>query len=301
MQKLCRTGAFLLCALIFAGCQTTPNPNVNVNANRVINANVGNSNAGNANVAPATTVDTREPDAYQATVTLKLETMGEQQAAKNLPTISANVARSGDNRRMEFSLPNGEKVIYLDAGGKSLLISPSRKQFAELNKESTGIEVRRLLMPDQIVRRVQGMKGLERIGEENVGGRTAVKYRYGATTNTQTQAGQVNTESVVLVDKDTSLPLRSETISEAQGGQVQGIKGLRLVTEMSNIQTTAPPELFAQPTDYKQVDPKEVREQVESIFKLAGALLGQMMQNTQQQPAGSPAASPAMSPTASPK
>lgn len=298
MRKIYRSSILVSAfCLLFAGCQTPTTNNTNAanlqpananssNANRAVSVNSNAANTNTAAASNAVAVETKEPEAYQATVTLKLETMGE--TTQNLPAINANVARSGANRRMEFTLPTGEKVVYLDLNGKQLILSPTRKQIAELNKESVGFDVRRLLMPDQIVRQTQSMKNMERVGEEQVNGRTAIKYRYAATTDSKTTAGNVQTESVVFIDKETSLPLRSETVSQSQTGQVKGIKGLRLVTEMSNIQSTATPELFTEPTDYKKVAPEEVRSQLNAIFQVAGALLSQMMQNSQQ-PAASPA------------
>jgi hypothetical protein len=160
-----------------------------------------------------------------------------------------------------------------------------------------------LMTPEQIVRRVQTLKGLEKVGEENFNGRDAVKYRYAAVSNTKSEAGQVNSESVLIVDKETSLPLRSETVSEATG-QVRGVKGLRVVTEMSEIQTTAPADLFVEPADFQRVPPEQVRAQVNTIFQVAMAFLGQFLQNNTGQttaaPSASPAASPAISPAASP-
>lgn len=287
-------------AVLTGGCQTTVTTNTNSNANLASgNRTVtnGNLNSNSTATTSSATIDTREPDQYQAKVTIKLEAMGEQQQPTGqMPTLSANVARNGDARRMEFALPGGEKAIYLDKGGQSLLIMPNRKQVAELNKESTGFDVRRLMMPEQIVRQVQSLKGLEKVGEEMVNGRTVIRYRYGAVTNTKSEAGQVNTESSVLVDKETSLPLRSETVAEASGNVK--LKGLRIITEMSDLQTTAPADLFVEPADYQKVPPEQVRAQVNTLFQVAAALLGSVMQNAQT--TASPAASPAMSPMASP-
>jgi hypothetical protein len=265
--------------------------NLNINTNSNVNSA---TNANAANTATSTTVETKEPDVYTATVTLKFETTGDQKVT--VPSLQANVARSGDDRRMEFSLPNGEKLIYLDKGEKQFVISPNRKQYAELTKEALGFEVRRMLMPGEIVNQVKNIRGVERVGEEQMSGRTVIKYRYGATANTGTQAGQVNTESFVYVDKETSLPLRSETVSQSQGGNVQGVSGIRIGTEMSNITTTADPSLFAEPTDFRKVAPEEVRQQVNLVFSAATAILAQLMRSAQPT-GGTTTASPATSPT----
>jgi hypothetical protein len=264
---------------------TTISNSSNLNININSNANATNVNA-NTTTGSGASVETKEPDVYTATVTLKLETMGDQKMA--VPGLQANVARNGEERRMEFSLPNGEKLIYLDKGGKQFVISPNRKQYAELTKDALGFEVRRLLMPGEIVNQVKNIKGVERVGEEQMSGRTVIKYRYGATANTGTQAGQVNTESFVYVDKETSLPLRSETVSQSQGGNVQGVSGIRIGTEMSNITTTADASLFAEPTDYKKVAPEEVKQQVNLVFSAAMAIAGQLMRSAQPPTTASP-------------
>jgi len=272
-------------SLVAACNQPATNTNVTSNGSsnaNLINANSMSANAMNANVsnsntvaAPGVMIETEEPEQYQALVTLKLEVSGAQNIAT--PPIKAEVARNGADRRMEFVLPNGDKLIYLDRGGKQFLISPNRKQYAELTKEAVGFEVRKLLLPEQIVNQVKNLKGVERVGEEKLGDRDVVKYRFGATTNTQTKAGTVATESIILVDKETGLPLRSTTNSQSQNGNVQGIQGVNFVTEMSNVRTTADAALFAEPTDYKQVAPEEIKQQVDAVFSVAMAVIGQMM------------------------
>ena len=294
LKPLFLSGLFALVA-VSIGCQANT---TNSNANLVnTNANISNSfsNAANANTtnmnSSVSVIESREPEEYQAMVKLSLEAIGDQQKT-TLPTIGANVARRGADRRMEFTMPNGEKVVYLDTAGTNYLILPNRKQYAEINQESVGFEVRRLLTPDEIVKRVQNVQGVQRVGEEQMGGRTVIKYRYEGVANTQTQAGQVETESFLIIDKETGLPLRSETVSQSQtGGNVQGYKGLRFVTEMSEIKTEVDDALFASPTDFQKVEAEQVRAQANLIFQVVAQFIGQMMQSAQ------PAATPVTSPT----
>ena len=288
-------------SLSLVGCQlpnfttnsntVTANANSNVNLSN-LNTNVSNKTTNtNSNNSVVSAVATREPEKYQAKITIKLETVGDKQT-NSLPTLTAIIARDGMNHRMEFALPNNEKLIYLDAGDKHFLVSPDRKQYAELNKESLGIEVRQMMMPGQIVEQIKTMKGVEFVGEDQFNSRPVLKYRYGATTNTQTKAGQVNTESFLLVDKETGLPVRSETLSESQGGNVQGVKGIRIVTEMTDIKNDAPTELFAEPTDYKKVEPEQVKAQANLLFNAVTAILGQLIKSAQTTPTITPMVSP---------
>ena len=274
----------LLASFFGSACeQPKGNSSANsMNSNSMLTANVNstNLNSSSANMTSSTgsTIDTKEPDKYQATIILKLETSGAQSVP--LPPIKAEVARSGADRRMEFAMPNGEKLVYLEAGGKRLLVMPQRKQYAELTKEALGFEIRSLMMPEQIVKQLNNLKGIERVGEEKIDGRDAIKYRFAATTDTKSQAGQVQTESFIFVDKETGLPLRSFTNTESQGN-VQGIKGATLVTEINNIRTIAEPTLFAEPTDFAKVPPEQIRGQVDLFFSVATAFIRQMMTNTQ--------------------
>jgi hypothetical protein len=284
------------------GCGAEP---ANVSTNRV-NANVNLSNTFNTNSninATTTSVDpnaaiteTKEPDQYQAIVQLKLQATGDNKQA-NLPTIQANVARSGADRRMEFNLPTGEKVLYIDKAGTTHIVLPNRKQYAVLDKQNLGFDVRQLMMPEQIVSQVRAVKGVERVGEENVNGRQVIKYRFGSVTNTQTQAGQVATESFFLIDKETGLPVHSETVSLTQNGNVQGFKGFRVITEMSDIKADVTPDLFNVPADFQKIDAAQVKSQAELIFNAVGLLLNQALNSPQNQNANTNTA-PVTSPTA---
>lgn len=278
-----------LLACLGVACEQPKNSNSGnstaATSNSTLNSNADSMNANSsANNAVARgennqIIDTKEPEQYQASVLLKLETSGAQ--TMPLPPLKADVARSGSDRRMEFKLPTGETIVYLDKGGKQFLIQPQKKQYAELNKESVGVDVRRLLMPEQIVNQLKTLKNVERVGEENVDGRDAVKYRIASTTNTQSQAGRVNTESFILVDKETGLPLRSFSNSSSQNGSVQGVNSVNLVTEMNNIRTNLDAAMFDEPTDFRKVAPEEVRSQINVLFGAATAIIGQLMKTNQ--------------------
>jgi len=250
-----------------------------------VNTNIGVANSiANSNINAVSTtgasVDAREPEQYQATVRLSFQTMGSGQQQASLPNLGANVARQGNDRVMEFTVAN-EKVIFLDKGGMNYLILPNRKQYAELTKESLGIEVRRLMMPEQIVQQAKAVPGMRFIGEETQNGRQVMKYAYQAQTNTNTSAGTVATESYMIVDKETGLPLRTETVTQSQtGGNVQGVSGVRIVTEMTDIKTTPDPTVFNLPTDYAKIDPETVKANITAIFQVVSALVAQGMQQT---------------------
>ncbi len=289
--------AIAFTSLILAGCGgtttiTTTNTAVGNSGNLTVNSNTAGNSINSNSSAGSTTVEAKEPEQYQAKVTVKIQATGNQQTSA-MPTLTANVARSGNDRRMEFTMPAGGRVIFLDKAGTNYLIMPDKKQYAELTAESVGFEVRRMMMPEQIVNHAKGLPGVKLVGEEELNGRTVLRYEYGSVTNTQSQAGQVATQAYILVDKETGLPLRSETSAESQsGGNVQGFSGLRLLTEITDIKTAPDAGIFDAPTGLQKIEASQVRAQVDMVFSTLASFVAQMMKQGQPQSAASPASSP---------
>jgi hypothetical protein len=280
-----------------AGCARGPvaETNVNMNVNTNTNANVTPVNANSA-VAPST-MAAREPDAYRATLVFSAETEGGEKTI-GLPTLSAEVAKNGADRRLSFKLPDGSDLIYLEHNGVHYAIAPGRKQYAELTPEATGFQLHKLMTPGQLVSYLDRLQGIQFVGEEQLTGRTALKYRYARTDQTKTSAGEVRTESFIFIDKDTGLPLRAELFSEASGN-VQGARGATVVAEMRDISTNVTPDLFEVPSGLNKVSEQQVRQQINAITNAVAAVLRTLLTNMNTTPPPSPTAtvSPAASPT----
>lgn len=284
--------------LLTVGCRGTgTQSNININTN-VSNANVATANA-NVTTQPISTLAAREPEKYKATLVFTAETEGGEKTI-GIPPLTAEVARNGEDRRVSFKLPDGSDLIYLDHAGVPYAIAPGRKQYAELTKEATGFQIHKLMTPGQIVSYLDKLKGIEAAGEDTVNGRTALKYRYAKTANTSTGAGTVSTESFIFIDKETGLPLRAELLSEASGN-VQGVKGAKIVAEMRDITTDVDPKFFEVPAGLNKVPEEQVRAQVNALIGTIGAIFKTLLANMSTgTPAASPATSPAGSPAASP-
>lgn len=276
-------GAMLLLTACQRGTETA-----NTNVNMAVNANSNVNTNANTATQPST-LAAREPETYKATVVLSAITEGGEKTV-GIPTLSAEVARNGADRRVAFKLPDGSDLIYLEKGDQHIVIVPSRKQYAELTPEATGFQLQKLMTPGQLVARLEKLNGIEQVGEESVNGRAAVKYRYARNTNTNTQAGSVNTEAYFYVDKETGLPLRSELSAEASG-DVQGVKGARIVAEMRDISTSVDSSAFEVPTGYDKVPPERIRQQVDALTNMASALVRALLANAQTSP------TPIVSPT----
>lgn len=280
--------ATLVLAIIGSACQQ---PATDANSN-VANSNITSISNVNTNTTPTpsgSTIQTSEPDNYSAKITLKLETIGSANKVAT-PPVTVDFARNGADRRYAFTLPvTNERVIYIDRADKRYIIMPNRKQYAELTPEATGFEIPSVMTPGQIIGQIKNMSGCERVSEDNVttNNRPAIKYRCASTANTGTQAGQVTTESFIFIDKETNLPLHSETLSQSSGN-VEGVKGIKLVTEMSDIQTTVDPTLFdAPPAGMNKVQPEQVRQQVNLVMSAITAIVSQVLQNSGAQSSNS--------------
>ena len=291
------TGALALAlALAAAACQQGAVKVESGNANTANAANTNAATAANANTearTEAALIEAREPDQYRATLVFTAAAEGKPQGFQ----LPVEVSRSGDNRRYVLSgVPVLGQVIFLDRADKRYLILPTRKQYAELTPELVGFDFRSLT-PAQIVARVRQQQGVEKVGEEQQGGRTVIKYRYAATASTATQAGNVSTESFLLVDKDTGLPVHAELTGRSTG-QVQGVNAARVVVDMKDIQTTANAADFELPQGMTQLTPEQIKQQIGMVAGFLQIVLnGLQAQSGAQRPptlvTPAPGASPA--------
>jgi len=286
--------------LAFAGsaCQRA-DTNANSNTNLTANANTSPTNA-NANLSPepVPVIAAREPEKYRAVLVFSAETEGGQKTI-GIPSLSAAVARNGADRRVSFKLPDGSDLIYLEQGDKHIVIIPGRKQYAELTPEATGFQLQKLMTPGQIVSYLEKQKGVERVGDDTMNGRPADKYRYATTTNTSTSAGQVNTEAFFYVDKETGLPLRVDVSSQASGN-VEGVKGAKIVAEMRDISTNVDDSLFQVPPGLNKVPPEQVRAQIDAFTNTVAALVKALLNNMNTAASTTSASPSSSSPSPSP-
>ena len=266
-----------LLACAGSACQRA-DTNANTNTSLTANANTSPTNA-NANLSPepASVSAAREPEKYRAVLVVSAETEGGEKTI-GIPSLSAEVARNGADRRVSFKLPDGSDLIYLEQGDQHIVVMPGRKQYAELTPEATGVQLQKLMTPGQIVSYLEKLRGVERVGDDTINGRAADKYRYATTTNTSTSAGQVNTEAFFFVDKETGLPLRADLSSEASGN-VQGVKGAKIVAEMRDISTNVDDSLFQVPPGLNKVPPEQVRAQINAFTNTVAALVKALLSN----------------------
>ncbi len=276
------------CKVTTTGLNANSNTNANSNSNVNSNANTGNINSATEN--SGSTLNTREPDKYSATLVFSIETSGGDKAV-GIPSLSINVARNNDDRRVEFKLPDGSPLVYLDHENHHYVILPARKQYAELTQEATGVQMHKLLTPGQLVEDLKKINGIKRAGDETINGRAAEKYQYSAATNTNTKAGEVTANAFVYVDKDTGLPLRAELLAQSSG-DVKGMNSARVIAEMRDIKTDVDQTMFQPPTVYDQVAPEKVSQQINALTGAITAILKAMMAGASATPTPTSSATP---------
>jgi hypothetical protein len=306
----------LVCVLAGAACQqgaVTVETNTNATTTNTNTTTTTTANANDAAMTAANTAATlaaREPERYHATLTFTVEATGKPPQA--LPSLQ--VARDGDNRRYAINLPVVGEVVFLDRADKRYLILTQRKQYVELNAQTTGFDLRSLT-PGQMVAQLQKQAGVELVGDDQLNGRPVVKYRYAPTVKTTTQAGEVHTDNYIYVDKETGLPLKVEGYGQSTGN-VHGVNSGRLVAEMRDLSTTVDATQFELPTGYAQITQEQIKEQMSALAAIFQAVMSTMNAQananapaTGASPASSPitnaspaaSASPRVSPSATPQ
>jgi len=268
----------LIASLSMAGCGGN-------NTDSVSNGNANRATTANANTSPEPSrtaeLEAREPDRYSVETTVTVQPAGETPQA-NIPPLRFSFAKMGaDNRRLEFNFPNpiGE-VTYIEKGNFRYLIYPARNQYVELDPNELGFQLGKVMSPASMIERLKERTQYESLGTETINGRTAIKYRFKGAADTRTQAGTVQADSIIYVDQQTGLPLRSEVDAMLSSG-----KGARVVTETSSIELQPDATLFEVPTDMKKVTTAELKQQVQGFVSALRVFAGYMRQQAEVSPA----------------
>ena len=278
--------AALILSLSAASCTEQPAAtNSNAGAAGGAAASAPNVNtAPAADARPASVADTagvgasqREPASYVATYNFTAQTTGAQQASV---ASTVEVARGGDSRRWTFDskIPGLGRITLLDRPDKRYLIIEGRRKYVELTPETTGgFNVPHTMTPGMMVEGLQRSQGVENLGEEQVAGRRAVKYRVAGQAASGTQAGEVKGESFFWIDVETGLPVKVQGASAASGS-VRGATGATGGMELRSLQTGADASLFELPQGYTAMTPQEVQQMQQIIGVALQALVGMMGQ-----------------------
>ena len=274
-QLIRSAGVLTLAAMLSFGCTG----GTGGNANSIGNAN--RSATANANSAAATTsFTTREPERYSVRMTLDLQAQAENRAANPQP-IQFNFSKIGADRRWEFNIPNAGPAIYLEKSGLKYLIIPSQNKYVEINPNELGLQgdPGQLLTPVGMLEQLKNRAPqAEQVGPEQVSGRQAMKWRFAGQAQTGTQTGTAVADSLVWVDQETGLPLRTEIVINSTRGD-----SARITTLTENLQLNPDETLFNVPQGMQKVTTDQLKQQVQMAIVFLRGVLGSM--GVQGQPA----------------
>lgn len=197
-------------------------------------------------VASSPPFSTREPERYQGT---RITTIEHSSPDPNRTTKTTTIARDGINRREEYETISGVRLIYLENAAGQFVLLPSAKLYANLDESQadTGLPPSDDItagVADALLNQVNNEASYEKLGAEELNGRTVSKYRIthlggGSTAATST--------TLIWIDEGLGMAVRSESSSGTSGDP------FKVITELRNIELEADRKLFELPKDYKQV------------------------------------------------
>lgn len=269
--------------VLLSGCTGSGlNATANLNTNARSMATNTNANSG-ATAAGAGPLEAKEPERYSATTIITIQPTGNAPQA-NIPPMQFGFARMGADRRVSFKLPEpvGE-VVYLEKPQLKYLIFPARNQYVELDPDELGFQLGHLMSPASALERLKERAQYESLGAEMLNGRAVAKYRFAGAADTHTRAGTAQASSIVYVDQETGLPLRTEIETTSSSGA-----GARIVTATESLQLTPDSTLFDVPTQMKRVTSAELKQQVQGFVSGMRQFAGYLRQqvNATQPAAG---------------
>ncbi len=208
---------------------------------------VSNEPATSSNTTPETIVattppfQTREPDRYQATRTITIETAkGEKTVTKTL------IARDGSLRREE-----SEAVVYLELPEGRFVLLPSQQVYAAVTAEDQ-VETEDN-SPDRLLHTDAISATYQLLGNAVVGGRDTKKYRI--VVNNTAAENVTQNETLIWIDEDLSMPILSETKSG---------DGARTEMELSDIMLAPEKQLFQIPANFQKIAFRDLWKQLKS-------------------------------------
>lgn len=231
--------------------------------------NTANTNAASAGDETATPpFATKEPERYQWTRVIT----GAVAGSSNQPPVSQTVfmARDGDRRREDYELLQGVKLTVLRLPEGSYTLYPAKKIYAEIGgdvgaKEGAG-EARNVppdFSADKLVNASRTGARYERLGTEEVNGRSATKYRV----TTKSAQGGETSETLLWIDEALGMPIKSESTTKTDAGGES-----KYTVEYRDIKLETDDSLFTLPKDYRKVSQEEIQR--ETLSNLPGLLSG---------------------------
>lgn len=222
------------------------------------NADGGSAVATSGDTSSTPPFATNEPEQYQATRIITSSESGAEAETNDAPDSKTLIARSGERRREDYEAAAGEVISYLQLPEGIYVLLPAKKLYAELKPGTSDVEsegaasVSPDFSPDKLLNETRPESRYEKLGSENLLGRTTTKYR--VIIRGKTGAAKVmTTESVVWVDESLGMPIKTETTSTGEAGS-----WAKITMELRDIKETVDAQVFELPPDYRKVEAREI-------------------------------------------
>jgi len=189
---------------------------------------------------------TKEPDRYQAVRSI---TFVDSNGGAPIVT-TASIARYGDLRRSE---ENGGRLVYLDLAGRSFIVFPQEKIYAETTGTPSTNQPEDAALDgsdDNYVHTAPIESTYENLGAESINGQNCTKYRVVVKNGSDSTVSEA--ETLIWIDERLGMPIKSMTRSAG---------GTRTM-ELSAVRLSADEQLFEIPKEYKKIEAKALRERM---------------------------------------
>jgi len=211
----------------------------------------------------------REPEKYQATFSCTLFKEGKQESE---PFARLKISHDSLSHRYRFIVQDRD-IIYVEGakedtvnGKRSIkpfyfFLMPECNQYSESRLEEIGFKVPSSISPQELVYNIQKQESVEELGEENVNGRNATKFRF---------EDKIMGEGFVYLDKETGLPIRAMVNAQVfdpktdYGDPDAERRFLRVVVDITDIEMTSNPNDYVIPQGMEKVDVGKLCPQVKN-------------------------------------
>jgi hypothetical protein len=211
---------------------------------------------------------TKEPERYQATRVIR--TGESSPGSSDLSAVETRssttfIARDGDKRREEYHSRSGEKIVYLEIPPRRFVLLPANKTYADLDAvqgetEASNLQNEAEISPDRLIYEARPETHYQKLGIENLGGRTTTKYR--VTLDQTANGNTVSSETLIWVDEALGMPIRSLTRETGHDHFSE------VMTELKDISLDIDQGLFQLPKDYKRAEARLIFARVLGQEKL---------------------------------
>jgi hypothetical protein len=193
---------------------------------------------------------TKEPEKYSAKIVLAFKSA----ESENFIEQNYYVARDGANRRLDFELGKHQISDLQTIDGKHFIMLPKQKIYAEFAQSSIITNLPEDISLGHLLHTKPIGASYQKIGEEEIGGRKATKYKLDF--GTVPEDANMRTETFVWADETLGLPIKTEIV----GIENTAPNGAKSIIELREINNQPDAQIFTVPKDFRKVSFDEIQQ-----------------------------------------